>query len=412
MLASAINPAAVLEHGGATYSAADLHARSRAVAEWLVARGFVAGDRLAVYLDNRPAFIDLFLACARSGIIMVPINILYREREVAHIVSDAEPKGVVAAAAVPAVREYIDVKEIESAARNPGRHSASEQLPDRTAPLAIVYTSGTTGTAKGAVLTHGNFLANAGTLIEAWRITSDDRLLMPLPLFHVHGLGNGLCCWLLSGCRMRLLERFSSDTAAAEFRSFVPTLFFGVPTMYVRMLEWEPEVAREIGRAMRLFVSGSAPLPAHVHEAFGQRVGHQILERYGMTETFMNVSNPYEGERRPGSVGLPLPGVHVRIVDDADCNAAVDQVGQVQVHGPNVFSGYWRKDDATKAAFVDGWFRTGDLGVRAADGYITLRGRGCARPSSWVRRIRRAGRCRLRISQPTRSSTRTRSHAA
>ena len=394
MLASAVHRAAVLEHRGATFTAADLDRRSRAVAQWLTARGFVAGDRLAVYLDNRVAFIDLFLACARSGIILVPINILYREREVSHIVGDAEPKAVVAATPVPGVAGYLDVRELEDVAnqgpdrRNrggsngPGAGRSNGPLPaleDGRYPaaesaLAIVYTSGTTGAAKGAILTHGNFLANARTLVEAWRITEADRLLLPLPLFHVHGLGNGVCTWLLSGCRMRLLDRFAHETAADEFLSFAPTLFFGVPTIYVRLLGFDDEVTQKIGATMRLFVSGSAPLPAHVHDAFGAKFGHAILERYGMTETLMNVSNPYDGERRPGSVGLPLPGVRVRIVAGGR-EAAPGEVGEVQVRGDNVFAGYWRRDEATRAAFVDGWFRTGDLGVREEDGYISLCGR-------------------------------------
>ena len=375
MLASAVHRAAVLECGGATYTAADLDARSRAVARWLTARGFPAGDRLAVYLDNRVAFIDLFLACARTGIILVPINILYREREVSHIVADAEPKAVVAAGPVPAVREFLDVRELEAVANEAAAAMGNPGSIGPGAPLALVYTSGTTGTAKGAILTHGNFLANARTLVEAWRITEADRLLLPLPLFHVHGLGNGVCAWLLSGCRMRLLGRFAHETAAGAFLSFSPTVFFGVPTIYVRLLNIGDAVALRMAATMRLFVSGSAPLPAHVHEAFREKFGHAILERYGMTETLMNVSNPYEGERRPGSVGLPLPGVQVRIVTADDRETAADEVGELLVRGDNVCAGYWRRDDATRAAFVDGWFRTGDLGVRATDGYISLRGR-------------------------------------
>ena len=395
MLASVVHRAAVLEHGGATYTAADFDARSRAVAQWLTARGFAGGDRLGVFLDNRVAFIDLFLACARTGIILVPINILYREREVSHIVADAEPKAVVAAGPVPAVGDFLDVRAIEAVANEaaaatggpgsigPGAGRSIGSLPVQSdhappaesAPLAIVYTSGTTGTAKGAILTHGNFLANARTLVEAWRITEADRLLLPLPLFHVHGLGNGVCAWLLSGCRMRLLARFSHETAGDEFLSFCPTVFFGVPTIYVRLLAVDDAVAQKMAATMRLFVSGSAPLPAHVHDAFREKFGLAILERYGMTETLMNVSNPYDGERRPGSVGFPLPGVQVRIVTADGRETAADEIGEVQVRGGNVFAGYWRRDDATQAAFADGWFRTGDLGVRAADGYISLRGR-------------------------------------
>jgi malonyl-CoA/methylmalonyl-CoA synthetase len=180
----------------------------------------------------------------------------------------------------------------------------------------------------------------------------------------VHGLGNGLHAWLVSGCRMRLLDRFEHRKAAAEFLDFRPTLFFGVPTIYVRLLETPVETAREIGAFMRLFVSGSAPLPPQVFEEFQARFGHTVLERYGMTETLMNMSNPYEGERRPGTVGFPFPGVSARIVD-----------GEIQLRGPNVSGGYWRRPDATAEAFDDGWFKTGDMAERSPDGYYTLLGR-------------------------------------
>jgi malonyl-CoA/methylmalonyl-CoA synthetase len=193
-----------------------------------------------------------------------------------------------------------------------------------------------------------------------WQITDRDHFLLALPLFHIHALGNGLHCWLGSGCRMRLLERFDHRTALDEFRDFRPTLFFGVPTIYVRLLDTPPEVAREIGEQMRLFVSGSAPLPVPVFERFRDLFRHTILERYGMTETFMTLSNPYIGERRAGTVGFPLPGISVRIDD-----------GELLVRGPNVFAGYWRRPDL----FIDGWFRTGDLATRSADGYYTLLGR-------------------------------------
>jgi malonyl-CoA/methylmalonyl-CoA synthetase len=230
---------------------------------------------------------------------------------------------------------------------------------------AIVYTSGTTGVSKGAILTHNNFVANALNLVTCWEITARDRFLLSLPLFHVHALGNGLHCWLIAGCRMRLLERFEHQRAAAEFLDFRPTLFFGVPTVYVRLLDQPPEVARDMGSTMRLFVSGSAPLPAQVLEEFRDKYGHTILERYGMTETLMNISNPYHGERRPGTVGFPLPGISVRMLD----------TGEILLKGPNVFAGYWRRPEATAAAFDNGWFRTGDLAERSEDGYYTLKGR-------------------------------------
>ena len=386
-----------LESGGRTHTFADIDRRSTRVAKGLQARGFQPGDRLAVYLENRVEFIDLFLACAKAGIIFLPINILYRGREVSHIVADARPKAIVASAPVPEQPSFLDVAEVAAAAEEGARGSGADSgvgagagtgansgaavdaplNPGLTSssPLAIVYTSGTTGTAKGAILTHGNFVANARSLIEAWRFTADDRLLLPLPLFHVHGLGNGVGCWLASGCRMRVLERFEQEKAAAEFLSFRPTVFFGVPTIYVRLLGLPEEAARGIGRTMRLFVSGSAPLPAHVHDAFRERFGHAILERYGMTETFMNVSNPYDGERRAGTVGFPLPGVEVRIITEDGCAASPDEAGEVQIKGANVFAGYWGREEASRAAFVDGWFRTGDIGVQSADGYISLRGR-------------------------------------
>jgi malonyl-CoA/methylmalonyl-CoA synthetase len=227
-----------------------------------------------------------------------------------------------------------------------------------------VYTSGTTGASKGAVLSHGNFVSNAVGLLKSWRITSAERLLLPLPLFHVHGLGNGIHCWLASGCRLRLLERFDHRTAVAEMLDFRPSLFFGVPTIYVRLLEVAPDAARAIGASMRLFVSGSAPLAPQVLEEFRALFGHTILERYGMTETLMIASNPYDGERRPGTVGLPLPGVALRLEN-----------GELYVRGPNVFAGYWKREDATREAFVDGYFRTGDLATCSVDGYYTLVGR-------------------------------------
>jgi malonyl-CoA/methylmalonyl-CoA synthetase len=304
------------------------------------------GDRLCVYLSNRIELIDIFLACVKLGVIFVPVNILYREREIAHITGDAEPRWVITEAELAQLVSDNDERPHEDL--------------DGDSPAAILYTSGTTGASKGAVLTHNNFAANAINLMAMWQISDRDRFLLALPLFHIHALGNGLHCWLASGCRMRLLERFDHRSALEELRDFQPTLFFGVPTIYIRLLDTPPDVAREIGAGMRLFVSGSAPLPVHVLEGFRELFNHTILERYGMTETFMIMSNPYIGERRAGTVGFPLPGVSVRIDD-----------GELLVRGPNVFAGYWRRPDP----FVDGWFRTGDLASRSDDGYYTLLGR-------------------------------------
>ncbi len=368
--------------GVSTLTFGELDARSNRVARLLASRGLTRGDRLCFFLPNRVEFIDLFLASVKTGVIVVPINVLYREREVAHIVADAEPKAVVTtrelAPFVPPNVAAWDVDELAAAASE--RDGALLRTAiDGDDPAAIVYTSGTTGRSKGAVLTHNNFAANTVNLLACWRITSEDRYLAVLPLFHVHGLGNGVHTWLGSGCRMRLAERFDINRAGALFESFQPTLFFGVPTVYVRLLELPDDRARRIGERMRLFVCGSAPLPAHVLDAFRAKFGHTILERYGMSETLMNISNPYEGERRAGSVGFPLPGVSIRILDAEMRPAPEGEAGEIYVRGPNVCAGYWRRPDATAEAFVDGpdgrWFRTGDLGERSTDGYITLRGR-------------------------------------
>jgi malonyl-CoA/methylmalonyl-CoA synthetase len=346
-----------LEWNGQIYSFEEIDARANRVAAILHQRGLRQGDRLCVQLPNSIEMLDVYLACGKLGVIFIPINVLYRDREVSHILADAEPKWFVTPRELP---------ELTAGAQP----VVFPQLAD-DAPAALIYTSGTTGTPKGAILTRGNIAVNARNLIDAWRITASDRLLLALPLFHVHALGNGIGCWLETRCHMRLLERFEHQTAAAQFLDFKPTLFFGVPTMYVRLLETPPEIAREIGSRMRLFVSGSAPLPAQTLEDFRVLFGHTILERYGMSETLMITSNPYDGERRPGSVGLPLPGVSVRL----------DGAGEVHVKGPNVFAGYWRNEEKTRAAFDDdGWFKTGDIATCSPDGYYTL----CSRKSDLI----------------------------
>jgi malonyl-CoA/methylmalonyl-CoA synthetase len=337
-----------LEWQGQEYTFGDIDQRSDRMAESLA--HLSPGDRVCVQLANCIELIDIYLACIKRGLIFVPINILYKDREIEHIRSDADPK------------LFITDKNIPEPSRTGPR---PVPLLDGDTPAALVYTSGTTGTSKGAILTHNNFAANALNLLTCWQITNQDRFLLALPLFHVHALGNGLHCWLISGCRMRLLERFEHQTAVEQFLGFRPTLFFGVPTIYVRLLETAPGAAQKIGQSMRLFVSGSAPLPAHILEEFRTLFGHTILERYGMTETIMNISNPYVGERRPGSVGLPLPGVSVRL----------SETGEILLKGPNVFAGYWKRDDATREAFLDGWFKTGDIATRSDDGYYTLSGR-------------------------------------
>ena len=363
-----------LEFAGVTYTFGDLERRSNRLAHLFANRGLRAGDRLAVYLPNGLPLIEVYLACVKLGLIFVPINILYRGREIGHILRDAEPAAVVSG------ETFESTVPIWSPA---GLALEADGQPDSRpnvalegeAPAGIIYTSGTTGVSKGAVLTHNNFAANAVNLTACWQIDSADRFLLALPLFHIHALGNGLHCWLLSGCRMRLLERFEHAGAAAEFLDFRPTLFFGVPTIYVRLLSVPEDTAREIGGFMRLFISGSAALPAQVLEEFRARFGHTILERYGMSETFMNLSNPYLGERRAGSVGLPLPGISVRLLNAGHEPVADGETGEIHLKGPNIFAGYWRREEATRASFHEGWFRTGDLATRSADGYYTLCGR-------------------------------------
>ena len=367
-----------LEFAGREYTFGEIDTRSNRLAQLLRARGFAKGDRLCVYLVNSVEMIDIYLACVKLGVIFTPINILYRDREISHILGDASPRALITDAALETIAEtnvpvWTPAEITEAAAKMSDDRPAADLDGDTHA--GIIYTSGTTGTSKGAVLTHNNFASNAVNLITCWQISADERFLLALPLFHVHALGNGLHCWLASGCRMRLRERFEHQTATATFLDFRPTLFFGVPTMYVRMLGFDGETALQIGAFMRLFVSGSAPLPAQVLEEFRALFGHTILERYGMSETFMNISNPYTGERRAGTVGFPLPGVSVRLLSHDLQPISDGETGELYLRGPNIFAGYWGREEATRNAFVDGYFKTGDLATRSPDGYYTLSGR-------------------------------------
>lgn len=381
LVGRAAKPAIEVEQPGGSrlaFTFGELDARSNRLAHVLRGRGLGPGDRLAFFLSNRVEVIDLWLAAVKLGLIVVPINVLYRERELRHILADAAPSAVITspelAGHLPPGTATWDAAEL--AAAGEAAPVSRISIPcDADTPAALIYTSGTTGASKGAVLTQGNFAANALTLVTGWAITEADRYLATLPLFHVHGLANGLHCWLFSGCHMRLHERFEHQKAVAWFEEYRPTLFFGVPAMFVRLLDVPAETARRIGARLRLAVSGSAPLPADVLGRFRTLYGQVILERYGMTETLMNVGNPYAGERRPGTVGLPLAHVAVKICNEAGETVPDGTAGELWVRGPNVCAGYWRRPDATAAAWCDGWFRTGDIGVRAADGYITLQGR-------------------------------------
>ena len=363
-----------LEFRGETSTFGQIDSDSNRLANLLLARGLEPGDRLCCYLANSAFMIELYIACVKAGVIFTPINILYRDREMTHILHDSDPKALVTDHKLDASVPMWPPSDLQTAARLQPATRPGVTL-DGDSPAGIIYTSGTTGTSKGAVLTHNNLAINAINIAACWRIQSDDRLLLALPLFHVHGLGNGLHAWLLTGLRMRLLERFDHEQAAREFVDFRTTLFFGVPAMYVRMNDWDDETASAIGGGMRLFVCGSAPLPAQTLEHFRGKYGHTILERYGMSETLMNLSNPYHGERRPGSVGMPLPGVSARILDEQGAPVQDGETGELYLKGPNIFSGYWRREEATRDAFRDGWFKTGDLAMRDAGGYYTLCGR-------------------------------------
>lgn len=364
-----------LEFKNKTYTFGTLDGRSNRMARLLIKKGLSFGDRLCVYAENSVEFIDIYLACIKTGIIFVPVNILYKERELLHIFNDSKPLAFISSVVIPDnTIQYWDILQLSQAAENESDTAIDSHITGNT-PAAIIYTSGTTGASKGAILTNNNFMVNAINLNTCWEINSNDRLLLALPLFHVHGLANGLHCWLISGCTVHLLARFEYQKAATEFLEFKPTLFFGVPTMYNRMLDFESSVAEQIGASVRLFVSGSAPLPPQILEAFKEKYHRIILERYGMTETLMNISNPYVGERRAGTVGFPLPGILVKIVDMDNREVSLGEEGELLIKGGNVCNGYWLRDEATSSAFVDGYFKTGDIAVCSNDGYYTLRGR-------------------------------------
>ena len=363
----------IVHDRGRWHTAGDLDRRSRATAGRFARAGLGPGDRVVMSAATSYDLVVAHVAALRMGLVVVPVNGAYRAREIGAIVTDCEP----AAAVVDSEARGATVHELA-----PGPvlvvDPAVSALADGPEPeldacgpddLALLcYTSGTTGAPKGAMLTHGNTLASCEALRLAWRWDEHDRLVLALPLFHVHGLGVGLHGTLLCGGSAVLLPRFDADAVLDAARVHDATLFFGVPTMYARLAASPRAV--ELA-ALRLCVSGSAPLPASLHEQLETRAGVRVLERYGMTETIMNVSNPYDGERRPGTVGFPLPGVDVRL----DTGEDGDDAGEILLRGPNVFPGYWRRENATRAAFTDGWFRSGDVGEVDADGYLSIVGR-------------------------------------
>lgn len=353
--------------------------------------GLSKGDRVALFLTNCPEFMAVYLGAIRLGAIPVPINTRYRSREITHILHDCTPRLVISEAALmPILREATApespvecVVQIEQLAVWKG-DSATLAAPviDGDDVALILYTSGTTGRSKGAMLTHNNLMATITGLLAAWAWEHTDRLLLCLPLFHTHGLVVGMLCGLAAGAQISLRARFDARQAVDEMANNQgPTLFFGVPTMYVRLIE-ELRNRQEFDLSdMRLFCSGSAPLAAETFAAFRDLSGHQVLERYGMTETGMNLSNLYAGNRLPGSVGVPLPGVSARIVGADGQALPPGAEGELLVRGANVFSGYWNAPEKTAESFTADdhgrlWFRTGDMArLDPESGYITLLGR-------------------------------------
>ena len=360
--------------------------RAGRIAGALVEAGLQPGDRLAVQVAKSPDALALYAACVRAGIVLLPLNTAYTPAEISYFVGDAEAAMLVCD---PAALEALTPVAREAGARimtlgadgggtlaEAAEGAATPDPADRSASdlAAFLYTSGTTGRSKGAMLSQDNLLSNARVLTEAWRFTGDDVLIHALPIFHTHGLFVAVNVSLMAGGSMIWLNRFD----AGEVLAALPraTAMMGVPTFYARLLA-EEGLTREATGHMRLFVSGSAPLLPETHEKWTERTGHRILERYGMTETNMSTSNPYEGARKPGTVGLPLPGVELRICELGTTDpVAPGETGMIEVRGPNVFQGYWRMPEKTAAELrSDGWFVTGDLGRQDEDGYVSIVGR-------------------------------------
>jgi malonyl-CoA/methylmalonyl-CoA synthetase len=343
-------------------------------------QGVRPGDRVAVQVEKSLEAVALHVALLRTGAVQLPLNPAYTDVETAGLLADAEPTLVVRSAGrsrLPGPWQTLTLDADGSGSLAVLAAEAEAAGPDvqlgADDPAAMLYTSGTTGRPKGAVLSHGNLAHNARTLVEAWGFTSDDNLLHVLPLFHTHGLFVAVHCVLGSGCSMTFLPRFDVDTVLDVLPT--TTVMMGVPTHYTRLLD-DMRFDAGVARNVRVFISGSAPMPTVTHATFVQRTGAEVLERYGMTETSMLTSNPLVGRRKAGTVGTPLPGVAVRVVDEQDTEVSTETVGAVQVRGPNVFRGYWRRPDLQRTEFTsDGWFRTGDLGRLDGDGYLELVGR-------------------------------------
>ncbi|MBM2578037.1 malonyl-CoA synthase [Jannaschia sp. Os4] len=365
---------------GTAWSYADFADRAARLAGALASHGLRPGDRIAVQVAKHPDALALYAASLRGGHVFLPLNTAYTAAELDHFVGDSGAALVVCDPdtheAVAPVADRFGARTATLAALAADADGADPAPVAARAPddlAAILYTSGTTGRSKGAMLTHDNLLSNAATLKDAWRFTADDVLIHALPIFHTHGLFVATNVTLAAGSSMIFHDRYDPDAILAAMPE--ATAMMGVPTFYTRLLD-HPGLTREATGGMRLFVSGSAPMLAETHRAWTDRTGHRILERYGMTETNMNTSNPYDGDRRPGTVGLPLPGVEVRVVDGDRAPVPAGETGMIEVRGPNVFPGYWNLPEKTAEELgPDGWFVTGDLGVLSDDGYLSIVGR-------------------------------------
>jgi malonyl-CoA/methylmalonyl-CoA synthetase len=372
------------------YTWSDIERATAMLANLLGSLHLPPGARVAVQTDKSVEALLLYLAVLRAGLVYLPLNSAYQSSEIAYFIGNAEPSVVVCASrnfgwvsriAFSAGAAHVFTLDddrsgslLQRAAFQSDRHVPAEKAGDDLA--AILYTSGTTGRSKGAMLSHANLLSNAATLQQYWGWRRDDVLIHALPIFHVHGLFVASHGALLSGARMLWFNRFEPRAVIARLPE--ASVFMGVPTLYVRLLA-EPGLTREACRGMRLFISGSAPLLIETFNAFGERSGHTILERYGMSETAMLTSNPYrreDGERRGGTVGFALPGVDVRVADAHGNPCVQGEIGAIEVRGPNVFAGYWRMPEKTREEFTaDGWFKTGDVGRIDERGYLVIVGR-------------------------------------
>jgi malonyl-CoA/methylmalonyl-CoA synthetase len=370
----AADPARVWIVGGASY--AELLAQTGRLAHTLAFLGLKPGDRLLLQVEKCPEVLSLYLACLRMGVVFLPVNPGYTVAETRHFLQDAEPALAVTDPDRAAGLATLGARVMDLPALLALAQDQAAEFPDPAHDpddlAAILYTSGTTGRSKGVMLTRENLGSNAEALVGLWRFTASDVLLHALPVFHTHGLFVATNCVLYSGARMIFQRAFQPAAVLAALPQ--ATVMMGVPTFYTRLLS-DPNLSRAATAHIRLFISGSAPLSPATHAEWQARTGHAILERYGMTETNMITSNPHDGARRAGTVGMPLPGVDIRITGPDGAVLPQGEAGSIEVRGPNVFKGYWRLPEKTAEEFREGWFVTGDMGSVDAQGYLSILGR-------------------------------------